>query len=53
MMMNMIVSAAAVAFAGAINAAEASADTHAAEAGAQFERLIIEYVARYARTPAT
>jgi hypothetical protein len=43
-MMNMIVSAAAVASAGAINAAEASADTPAAEAGARFERLIVEYV---------
>jgi hypothetical protein len=42
-LMNMMVSAAAVVAAAEIPAAEASADT-ATEAGAQFESLIVEYV---------
>src|ERR1700676_3684236 len=41
-LMNMMVSAAAVVAAAEIPAAEASADT-ATEAGAQFERLVVEY----------
>jgi hypothetical protein len=41
--MNMMVSAAAMATAAEIPVAEASADA-ATEAGAQFERLIVEYV---------
>jgi hypothetical protein len=43
-LMNMMVSAAAMASVAELSTAEASADI-AAEAGAQFERLIVEYVA--------